>query len=332
MLVTAERPLDDGPIARYGVEEFVVDNVVLLRNTTQGGRRRRTLEVLKLRGGDHLKGEAPFVVDAEGGVTVLPMAPALEVDEASRQVSTGVPALDKMLGGGIWEGSVVVVTGTTGAAKSVALSQFIGETTGRGLLVSFAESRTHLVRNAGRWGMNLGEAIEAGRIQVVARQPESAGIEAHMLALRRLLQVHNPERVALDSVSALQRVARPGEFRDFVVGVVNELRNSGATAMLTGTRDPRTSATAGVAALEELSDVLLSMLVVEQLGRMHRAVAVRKMRGSEHDSAIREVIVGDQGIEIGEPFDKVQGILEGRVDFTLAGEQAHYNDMFLGSE
>ena len=307
--------------------------MVLLRNATLAGRRRRTLEVLKLRGGDHVKGEAPFVIDAEGGVTVLATVGPVETahPESERQVSTGVHELDAMLGGGVWEGSVVVVTGTTGAAKSVALSQFIAQTEGKGLLVSFAESRAHLLRNASRRGLNLcGTEGDDGPVAVVARQPEAASIEEHLLALRRLIEAHKPERIALDSVSALQRIAPAREFRDFAVALVNELRNAPATAMLTATRDMRSAPAPGISALEELSDVLLSMLVVEQSGRMHRAVAIRKMRGADHDRAIREVTVGDNGIEIGDPFHNVHGILEGRAGFSLAGEEAHYGDMFAG--
>ena len=46
-MMTTERVDDYGPIARYGVEEFVSDNVVLLRNVLESEKRRRTLEVLK---------------------------------------------------------------------------------------------------------------------------------------------------------------------------------------------------------------------------------------------------------------------------------------------
>ena len=63
--MTTERVDDYGPIARYGVEEFVSDNVVLLRNVL-GQRRRRTLEVLKLRGTVHMKGEYPFTMGMDG--------------------------------------------------------------------------------------------------------------------------------------------------------------------------------------------------------------------------------------------------------------------------
>ena len=65
-VMTTERVDDYGPIARYGVEEFVSDNVVLLRNVLESEKRRRTLEVLKLRGTTHMKGEYPFTMGLDG--------------------------------------------------------------------------------------------------------------------------------------------------------------------------------------------------------------------------------------------------------------------------
>jgi len=58
-LLTAERTEDYGPVARFGVEEFIADNVMILRNVLEGENRRRTIEILKFRGTDHQKGEVP---------------------------------------------------------------------------------------------------------------------------------------------------------------------------------------------------------------------------------------------------------------------------------
>ena len=44
-LLVAERSDERGYVARYGAEEFVVDNVVILRNDLDAEYRRRTLEV-----------------------------------------------------------------------------------------------------------------------------------------------------------------------------------------------------------------------------------------------------------------------------------------------
>jgi circadian clock protein KaiC len=56
-LLTSERTDDYGPIARFGVEEFIADNVMVLRNVLDAESRRRTIEILKFRGTRHQKGE-----------------------------------------------------------------------------------------------------------------------------------------------------------------------------------------------------------------------------------------------------------------------------------
>lgn len=42
-VLTAERTDDHGPIARFGVEEFIADNVIILRNALEDETRRRTI-------------------------------------------------------------------------------------------------------------------------------------------------------------------------------------------------------------------------------------------------------------------------------------------------
>ena len=58
-ILTAERTAEYGEIARFGVEEFVADNVIILRNVLEAEKRRRTVEILKFRGTMHQKGEYP---------------------------------------------------------------------------------------------------------------------------------------------------------------------------------------------------------------------------------------------------------------------------------
>ena len=66
-IITAERPIEGGQISRFGVEEFVSDNVILLHNCLNGrGERERTIEILKFRGSEHDSEEAPLIVGKEG--------------------------------------------------------------------------------------------------------------------------------------------------------------------------------------------------------------------------------------------------------------------------
>jgi len=59
-VMTAERTEEYGDIARYGIEEFVADNVVILRNPLEGEKRRRTVEILKYRGTLHYRASIPL--------------------------------------------------------------------------------------------------------------------------------------------------------------------------------------------------------------------------------------------------------------------------------
>jgi circadian clock protein KaiC len=70
-VMTTERVEEYGPVARFGVEEFVSDNVVIVRNVLEGERRRRTMEILKLRGTTHMKGEYPFTMTNQG-INIFP--------------------------------------------------------------------------------------------------------------------------------------------------------------------------------------------------------------------------------------------------------------------
>ncbi len=86
VVLTVETPGDPGgTLSRYGIEEFVADSVVLLRNVREGTFRRRTVEVLKMRGAMHHKGDVPFTVVPGQGMVVLPVRePEQEVEPRPR--------------------------------------------------------------------------------------------------------------------------------------------------------------------------------------------------------------------------------------------------------
>src|SRR5688500_15398432 len=125
-IVTAERSSEYGEIARYGVEEFVADNVVILRNVLEDEKRRRTVEVLKFRGAAHQKGEFPFTVISDGGIVVVPLsAMELTAHSSSMRIPSGITELDAMCGGGFFRDSIILVSGATGTGKTLMVTQFM---------------------------------------------------------------------------------------------------------------------------------------------------------------------------------------------------------------
>jgi circadian clock protein KaiC len=214
-VMTAERAEDYGPISRHGFEEFVADNVLILRNALELEKRRRTIEVLKLRGGSHRKGEHLFtLVDGVGMVVVSHEPITFDYPASGRRLTSGVPRIDDMLGGGLFDKSLVLLSGPSGVGKSVLTTHFvagIGEGE-KALFFTFEESRDQLIRNARAWGVDLEGLETAGRVRIVSSAPESATLEMHLLRMQEEMADFAPDRVALDSVTALQRVATAQSF------------------------------------------------------------------------------------------------------------------------
>jgi circadian clock protein KaiC len=315
-VLTAERTDDYGPIARFGVEEFIADNVMILRNVLEDESRRRTIEILKFRGCDHQKGEFPFTIVPDGGVIVIPLsAMHLSMRSSDVRISSGNPSLDEMCGGGLFRDSVTLVSGATGTGKTLTVTQFLqgGASNGeRCLLLAFEESRDQLVRNATGWGFDFGQMERDGLLRVVCDYPDISGLEDWLVTIQAAIRDFKPHRVALDSLSALEHVGTKKAFREFVIGLTSFIKHEEITGLFTSTTE---SLMGGDSITEThistLTDSIILLRYVEMFGEMKRGLTVLKMRGSAHDKAIREFTIDRGGMIMGRPFRNVTGILAG---------------------
>ena len=315
-VLTAERTEDHGPVARFGVEEFIADNVMILRNVLEAESRRRTIEILKFRGCDHQKGEFPFTIVPNGGVIVIPLsAMQLSMRSSSVRISSGNKDLDDMCGGGFFRDSVTLVSGATGTGKTLTVTQFLqgGATNGeKCLLLAFEESRDQLIRNANGWGFDFEKMERDGMLRVVCDYPDLSGLEDWLVTIQQIITEFKPQRVALDSLSALENVGTLKAFREFVIGLTSFIKHHEITGMFTAT----TGSLMGGDSITEsnistLTDSIILLRYVEMFGEMKRGLTVLKMRGSGHDKAIREFTIGKGGMQVGRPFRNTTGIIGG---------------------
>src|SRR5207253_4975368 len=121
-----------------------------------------------------------------------------------------------------------------------------------------------------------------------------------------------PQRVALDSLSALERVGSIKAFREFVIGVTSFIKQQEITGLFTST----TASLLGGSSITEahistLTDSIILLRYVEMFGEMKRGLTVLKMRGSIHDKGIREFTIDPTGMHLGRRFRNVTGILSG---------------------
>ena len=331
-ILTAERNQEYGDIARYGVEEFVADNVIILRHVLEEEKRRRTVEILKFRGTDHQKGEFPFTIIPGQGVIGIPLS-AIELKQKSSNVriTSGSKDLDKMCGGGFFRDSIILVSGATGAGKTLMVTEFVagiakGE---RSLLFAFEESREQLIRNATGWGVDFGKMEREGGLKVVCAYPETAGLEDHLIRMKEVIEKFKPSRIAVDSLSALERVSTVKGFREFVISLTSFIKHKEVAGLFTATTPTLTGgASITETHISTITDSIILLRYVEMYGEMHRGLTVLKMRGSMHDKEIREFTIDGNGMHIGKPFRSVVGILAGNPQHVSRSEVERVEDLF----
>jgi circadian clock protein KaiC len=311
-----------------------VDGVLVLANERFDSRHVRQLEVLKLRGGRHVTGSHQFHI-TEDGLTVHPRLESVvgwrrPSEQRGALLGTGVSGLDAMLGGGLMPYSSTLLMGTPGAGKTLlGLSYLLegarhGE---RGLLAGFHETEAALVSTGARIGLDLQGAIESGLIRIMWDPPLELSADAWAWRLLAAVEEHRPRRVFIDALTDIQRfIASPQRMPTFTAALTNELRSLGATALIATEIDAYVDEQLAVPipAASATMDNGLLVRQVEIRSFLLRLVSILKARQIGTDPAIREFVIGDQGITVSRPFPGSTGLLTGRVaaDNSLPGTDA----------
>ena len=268
------------------------------------------------------------------GIIVIPLsAMELEQKSSNRRISSGSKQLDEMCGGGFFRDSIIMVSGATGAGKTLMMTEFIAgceaDNSERSLLFAFEESREQLIRNAFGWGTDFERLEQEGKLKIVCKYPEAAGLEDHLVVMKEGIKDFVPSRIAVDSLSALERVSTIKGYREFVIGLTSFIKEQEIAGFFTATTPALLGGLSITAAhISTITASIILLRYVEMYGEMHRALTVLKMRGSKHDKQIREFTIDHQGMHIGNAFKNVTGILAGNPQQMGQGEIERITGLF----
>jgi circadian clock protein KaiC len=210
-----------------------------------------------------------------------------------------------MCGGGYFRDSVVLVAGATGTGKTLLATTFLvdGLAAGdRALFIGFEESSGQVLRNMRNWSRDVGEAIEEGRLELRCRYPESAAIEEHLVDIAVRLDALKPQRLVVDSLTALERIAGEQAFREFVMGLTGMVKERRITGCYTVATTLFGSGHATEAQASVLADCIVLLRYLERDAEFRRTLTLLKMRGSWHDQRTRGYTIDDQGLHLGAPL------------------------------
>jgi DNA repair protein RadA/Sms len=203
----------------------------------------------------------------------------VEAEEADR-IPTGVPELDRVLGGGLVPASLVLVGGEPGVGKSTLLLTALQAVsrTRKSLLVTGEESAAQVKRRADRLG-------GGANIEILA--------ETELDAVCATLEQERPEVCVIDSVQTLHAAelgSAPGsvaQVREAAARLLRVAKEAGVAVFLVGhmTKD---GAVAGPRALEHLVDCVLQF--EGDRYREHRVLrAVKNRFGSTNELGVFEM-------------------------------------------
>lgn len=311
-------PYGSGQISRFGVEETVVDGVILLSSVEEGLERQRYLEIYKLRNTAHLRGRHNLIIESSG-ITIFPRYNLEEQGaipppplEASRRMPSGVPGLDALLGGGLLERSVTLVSGSAGIGKSTLALQFMAEGVKQeqpGLYVALEEGPGQLLQTAARLGLGLGDASDTGLVEFMYLSREHVRASQFLTILADKIQKNRVRRLVLDSASHLAPESAPsGELRQLLYALVTRFKALGVTSLLTLESSSMFSAeTVTERGFSPLTDNLLMLRYRQLPGELQPTLTVVKTRGSPHDRGTYEFTISHGGLIIGARIDAARG-------------------------
>jgi len=300
-VILAESQADYGQLTTLGVEDYVCDLVVILRNTIDLDRRRRSVEVNKYRRSAHFKGEYPCTVTTRG-LVVFPQNPKERPDfEAVERFSTGISGLDEMNGGGWLRNSIIIVRGPTGSGKTMLAGLYARAgalRSERVVYYGFEEPRPTLVRNFELIGMPMTPLINQGNLRIICRYPESTSLEDLLVNLRVGMEEFGPSLVVLDSISSIEHASSEKGFRQFIIGVAALLREHGRSALMTQTTLAGQAGRHTAPYLSTVADAILTMDYATDGFELDRQMRVIKMRGSSHATHPYRLFIEPGGIKV----------------------------------
>ena len=305
-IVTGER--GEGMLTRYGLEEYVADCVILLDHRVTEQISTRRIRIVKYRGSIHGMDEYPFLM-GETGISVLPITSVGLTHAVSRErISSGISDLDGMLGGeGFFRGSSILISGTAGTGKTSLAMTFMKAACERGeraLYFGFEESIDQAIRNMSSIGLDLRPWVEKELLHFHTVRPCSLGLEAHLASMHQIIKKVGPKVVVMDPITNFISSSDAGAVKSMLTRLVDFLKMKQITAMFTHLSSGEGSQEKTDENVSSIMDTWLLLRDVEHEGTRSCALYVLKSRGMAHSHEMRDLILTDDGILLGENYTK----------------------------
>ncbi|GAC1490904.1 MAG: ATPase domain-containing protein [Gemmatimonadaceae bacterium] len=313
-------------LGEYAVEEqrnpvfTVADGILWLSQASDRNSVVRKLQVVKSRGRAPMPGLHTFRITNDG-LQIFPRIPEQTHKRAQpkhERLSTGVPGMDEMIGGGVIAGDAVMLTGPAGSGKSTVATQFMlagldnGET---GVIAVFEEYPEEYLARANARNPEIRKKLNAGKLELIYLRPLDLSVDEALAAILEAAERLGARRVVIDSLSGFEVALAPTfreDFRESLYRLVGTLTATGVTVFMTAeVSEAFSEARFTTEKVSFITDEIIVQRYIEIKGALRRVMAVIKMRGSDHTHDFRMYEVTSKGVVIGGSLAEYDGIITG---------------------
>lgn len=313
VLMADDRTSEEGDVQLQSLAHGVIS---LEQLAPLYGADRRRLRVIKMRGVNFRAGYHDFRI-LRGGVRVYERLVASEHREAFEPelVPSGVPDIDELFGGGLDRGTSALFIGPAGSGKSALAAQYALAAAARGdaaSIYAFDEGVTTLVARTASLGMPVKEMIANGRLRVQQIDPAEMSPGELVDAVRAEVEARGSRVVVLDSLNGY--LASMPEEKFLVVQLhelLSYLRQRGVLTILTVAQAGMIGQMTSPVDVSYLADTVVVLRFFEMLGEMRKAISVVKRRVGRHARDIRELVMDQRGVRVGDRLAGLQGVFSG---------------------
>jgi circadian clock protein KaiC len=301
----------------------VADGILWLSQEVNRNSVVRRLQVVKARGMSSMPGMHTMRITS-GGVQVFPRTPERPGNihpAVQKRLSTGVPGLDEMMGGGIPVGDSLVLAGPTGTGKTTFAMKFIAAGLAEGetaVIAIFEEHPDIYLQRAKSVDVDLRAAVKEDKLRIIYLRPLDLSVDETLDEIRSAVERLGATRVVIDSLSGFEMALAPAfreDFRESLYRLIGALTGIGVTMYSTVEVVEGGEGSAGLQLtgyqVSFLTDDILSQRYVEIEGELKKALVVVKMRGSAHSREFRTYEITSTGVQLRESLREYDSIITG---------------------
>jgi circadian clock protein KaiC len=295
--------------------------ITLERFTMDFGAARRRLQVQKLRGVNFVAGFHDMNI-RKGGIDIFPRLIAGEQGQPFEggSVSSRVPALDALLGGGPKRGTSTLITGPAGTGKTTISLQYVAASCERGecaTIYQFDERVGTLLARARGLQLDLQPYLDSGCLVIKRVNPAELSPGEFAAMVCREVEERDCRMIVIDSLNGYMS-AMPQEQQLILQmhELLSYLSQHGVVTFLIHPQQGLVGSMASNLNISYIADAVVLIRFFEAGGRIRKAISVLKNRSGEHEDAIRELRIDAQGIRVGEPLTDFHGVLTGTPEYS----------------